>query len=46
MAPFFNLIVPTVDSTRIKYILRAQVPLRTRNPTLWTLQPEAEPRNS
>ena len=24
-APFFNLIVPTVDSTRIKYILKAQV---------------------
>jgi len=24
-APFFNLIVPTVDSTRIKYLLRAQV---------------------
>jgi dynein heavy chain len=24
-APFFNLIVPTVDSTRIKYVLKAQV---------------------
>jgi dynein heavy chain len=24
-APFFNLIVPTVDSTRIKFILKAQV---------------------